>query len=76
MVSATITNRYKPEALNQAWKLMEQAGSITFLTHQEPDADGIGACAALAHVLEKKGKKTGKLPRSFDSTHWRQSAFQ
>lgn len=42
--------------LEQALRLMQEAYKITFLTHRNPDADGISACAALAHVLRQQGK--------------------
>ncbi len=40
-----------------AWNLIQSAGKITLLTHHKPDADGISACAALAHILQKLGKE-------------------
>ncbi len=40
-----------------AWNLIQSAGKITLLTHHKPDADGISACAALAHILQKIGKQ-------------------
>ncbi len=42
--------------LQQAWQLIQKAHKITLLTHYNPDGDGISACAALAHILEKQGK--------------------
>jgi len=44
------------EQLNNAWKLITGAQKVTLLTHKKPDADGVSACAALAHMLEKMGK--------------------
>ena len=40
-----------------AWQLINQVEKITLLTHRNPDADGISACAALARVLEAQGKQ-------------------
>jgi nanoRNase/pAp phosphatase (c-di-AMP/oligoRNAs hydrolase) len=40
-----------------AWKMIQEASKITFLTHYNPDADGVSACAALAHVAVQKGKQ-------------------
>jgi bifunctional oligoribonuclease and PAP phosphatase NrnA len=45
-----------PEQLAGAWQLIQKAKKITLLTHKKPDADGISACAALAHMLEKYDK--------------------
>lgn len=39
-----------------AWNLIQASKKITLLTHYKPDADGISACAALAHILQKIGK--------------------
>jgi phosphoesterase RecJ-like protein len=43
--------------VKHAWELIRHAQSITLLTHQKPDADGISSCAALSSVLEKMGKR-------------------
>lgn len=50
------------DAINKAqiitsWDLIKKAQKITLLTHHRPDGDGISACAALAHILEKQNKK-------------------
>lgn len=50
-------NLFSEKELNHAWQLIEQASTITFLTHRKPDADGVSACTALSHIVEKKGKK-------------------
>lgn len=47
---------YTEQDVKQAWQLIEKAQKITLLSHQNPDADGISACTALAHILEKMGK--------------------
>lgn len=43
--------------ITNAWKLFEKAETITFLTHYNPDADGISACSALSYLAEKMGKR-------------------
>ena len=48
---------FKQDAVQQSLQLIQQAQSITFLTHYKPDADGISACAALSAIAEKLGKK-------------------
>ena len=40
-----------------AWQLIDHATKITLLTHRNPDADGVSACAALARIFEKQGKQ-------------------
>jgi len=47
----------QPEQLAGAWQLIQKAKKITLLTHKKPDADGVSACAALAHLFEKQGKQ-------------------
>lgn len=47
---------YTEQDVSRAWQLINQASTITLLTHYKPDADGISACAALARVLERMGK--------------------
>lgn len=48
---------FPPALVADAWQLIENVSVITLLTHHKPDADGISACAAMAAVLEKMGKK-------------------
>ncbi len=45
------------QSIFDAWKLVQQAQSITLLTHFRPDGDGISACAALEHILKKDNKQ-------------------
>jgi len=52
-----VTNLFSTQDLDAAWNLLKKAQKITFLTHRNPDADGVSACAALAHVMEKLGKQ-------------------
>lgn len=52
----TITN-YTSTDLAKAYQLIKSANSITLLTHQKPDADGISACAALAYIFERQHKQ-------------------
>lgn len=40
-----------------AWGLINKVTTITLLTHQRPDGDGMSACAALEYVLVGLGKK-------------------
>lgn len=40
-----------------AWALIEPAHRITLLAHQKPDPDALGACGALAIMLQRHGKK-------------------
>lgn len=47
---------YSKQDLTKAWDLIQKAQKITLLTHYQPDADGISACAVLAHACEKLGK--------------------
>ncbi len=42
--------------IQAAQELISQAKKITLLTHEKPDSDGVSACAALAHILEKESK--------------------
>ena len=44
------------DRLGAAWRKVQDAHRITLLTHFKPDGDGIAACAALEHLLLKKGK--------------------
>jgi bifunctional oligoribonuclease and PAP phosphatase NrnA len=46
-----------PQDIQKAWQLIEQAKSITILSHQEPDGDAVGACTAMSLVLDKIDKK-------------------
>ena len=39
-----------------AWQSMKQAQAITLLAHLRPDADSLGACAALGALLTDHGK--------------------
>lgn len=45
------------QEIQAAWSLFKKAESITFLTHYNPDADGVSACAALSYLAEKMGKR-------------------
>src|SRR3972149_4336866 len=47
---------FTQDAIHRSLLFIQNAKSITFLTHYKPDADGISACTALAAVCEKKGK--------------------
>ncbi len=40
----------------RAWEMINAAHNITLLTHYNPDGDGVSACAALDHILNKLGK--------------------
>jgi phosphoesterase RecJ-like protein len=51
------SHTYTMKDLKEAWMLIQHANHITLLTHNDPDADGISACAALSHALENIGKK-------------------
>lgn len=44
------------QAINRAWELIQEAHTITLLTHKDPDGDGVSACAALDYILTKHGK--------------------
>lgn len=48
---------YSETEIKSAFNLIQTAKKITLLTHYQPDADGISACAALAHAFEKMGKE-------------------
>ncbi len=48
---------YSPLDIQKSWQLIEQARTITILSHQEPDGDAIGACTAMSLILDKLGKK-------------------
>jgi bifunctional oligoribonuclease and PAP phosphatase NrnA len=50
------TNDLFEDLAKQAYKLIQNASKITLLTHYNPDADGISACAALSTMLKKNGK--------------------
>ena len=52
-----VTNLFSLKDLDNAWSLLQQASTITFLTHHNPDADGVSACAALSFLMERRGKK-------------------
>ncbi|MFA6263999.1 MAG: DHH family phosphoesterase [Candidatus Babeliales bacterium] len=56
MANAT-SHTYTMKDLKEAWALIQHASHITLLTHNDPDADGMSACAALSHVFENIGKK-------------------
>lgn len=43
--------------VNAAWSAIQKVKKITFLTHYNPDADGVSACAALSYIAEKLGKQ-------------------
>jgi phosphoesterase RecJ-like protein len=45
------------KAIKESWTLIQHASHITLLSHNDPDADGMSACTALAYILERKGKK-------------------
>ncbi len=47
---------FNEKSINDAWQLIVKSQNITLLTHSQPDADGISACAALSALLEKHGK--------------------
>lgn len=40
----------------RAWDMIQAANKITLLTHYNPDGDGVSACAAFDHILQKFGK--------------------
>lgn len=40
----------------RAWQMIQAATKITLLTHYNPDGDGVSACAAFDHILQKFGK--------------------
>ncbi len=48
---------YTQQDVKGAWHLIQQANTITLLTHYKPDADGMSACAALAHIFTGLGKE-------------------
>lgn len=48
---------YKKELIEQAWELIKASNKVSLLTHWNPDGDGVSACAALAYILTKMGKK-------------------
>jgi phosphoesterase RecJ-like protein len=56
MTQEIIPSTYDPKDLKAGWSLLRHAQNITLLTHRNPDADGIAACAALAHCLEHHRK--------------------
>ena len=43
--------------MKEAWQCIENAKSITLLTHVNPDADTLGSALGMYHVLKKMGKK-------------------
>jgi phosphoesterase RecJ-like protein len=51
-------NIFSSDVLQGAWNLIQKSKKITLLTHEKPDGDGVSACAALDHVLQKYGKET------------------
>ena len=51
-----VAKPYSSQTIQQAWDLIQKAQKITLLTHQNPDADGISACAALDLIFAKMGK--------------------
>lgn len=70
-----VTNLFSTKDLDAAWNLFKKAQKITFLTHRNPDADGVSACAALAHVMEKLGKHVEAIyPTKLESVVTRQAA--
>ncbi len=48
---------YAMKEIKESWELIQHAAHITLLSHNDPDADGMSACAALSYILERKGKK-------------------
>jgi len=58
MKSALFTTPYPEQIMTDAATLIAKAHAITLLTHYKPDADGMAACAALAHILEAHNKHT------------------
>jgi phosphoesterase RecJ-like protein len=38
--------------IKKAWQLIEEAGTITLLTHYKPDGDGVSACAAFEAFIK------------------------
>lgn len=44
------------DEVSRAWDMIQTATKITLLTHYNPDGDGVSACAALDHILQKFGK--------------------
>lgn len=46
---------FSPTLLASSWQALITAKKVTLLTHQNPDGDGISACAALAALLEGRG---------------------
>ncbi|MCK4265599.1 DHH family phosphoesterase [Candidatus Babeliales bacterium] len=48
--------KYNLSNIKSAWKMILEASKITLLTHYDPDGDGICACSALEHLLNKMNK--------------------
>ncbi len=43
--------------MNEAWRLVQDAKSVTLLTHVNPDADTLGSALGMYHVLRQMGKR-------------------
>jgi bifunctional oligoribonuclease and PAP phosphatase NrnA len=56
-MTSTISHSYSIKEIKESWALIQHATHITLLTHNNPDGDGMSACAALAHALKNNGKK-------------------
>ena len=58
MENRSKSNLFSADDVVRAWQMMQDAQTITLLTHRNPDGDGVSSCAALSLLLEKHGKKT------------------
>lgn len=69
----TMTEILNLSKLFPAWEAIKNAEKITFLTHHNPDADGVSACAALSYIAEKMGKQVEAIyPTRLDATVYAQ----
>jgi bifunctional oligoribonuclease and PAP phosphatase NrnA len=55
-MSTNISPIYAMKEIKESWALIQHASHITLLSHNDPDADGMSACTALAYILERTGK--------------------
>jgi bifunctional oligoribonuclease and PAP phosphatase NrnA len=59
-MEANLKNKFNIDELKNAWELIKKSKNITFLTHKNPDGDGVAACTAFEVLLEVLQTQIGK----------------
>ena len=67
-----MSNRnYSTKDITGAWDLIQRSRAITLLSHSNPDADGVSACATLEHIFKKFDKSVETIYPSKPETDYK-----